>query len=802
MNLSPYRGFFLSVLESVSRILVIRFYFPVLCGRFCLARGLRSARVSIFQGIVPLSQDGPHAFLSINDNPQFITHCKFSTITKGWYLLEIRILFEKRADVARLYIDYKDGSSEEVSLPFSSGGVHKRLVLFRRGVRKLRFSPITSEGKFTVSHLVLYPRLQPFVKEVMLNRLVGRESKSVEQANRRNTIWRSAEVKSSVNGLSASNYLYKMYSESFNYSGDGGVDYARWQDEVEPSTYPSCDEVELFINEITRPPVFSIITPVYNTPEHFLTACIESVIAQSYPYWEMCLVDDASSAPHVLKVIEGFACRDARIRLVRRKYNGHISAASNSALEVASGDFIALLDHDDMFAKHALYFMAKQIVLMPGLKVIYSDEDKIDSEGGRFEPHFKSDWNPDLFFSQNYVSHLGVFSHSLVAKVGGFCEGVEGSQDKDLLLRCLPYICDSEIFHIPLILYHWRSVKGSTAFSSTEKGYASKAAIKSLQNYFASNGFANVNVSSGVVPNSCRVSWDIPDPQPLVSLLVPTKDEPDLIRSCVLSILDRTAYKNYEVLILDNGTTDVEALEFFDFIQRSDSRVRVLRYDHEFNYSSINNFGVSKAYGDVIGLINNDIEVISPDWLTEMLGHAIRPEIGCVGAKLFYKDGTIQHAGVILGIGGVAGHSHKYFSGNSSGYFSRLQLTQNVSAVTGACLLVRRDIYECVGGLNEEYLKIAFNDVDFCLKVSEAGYRNIWTPYAELYHLESKSRGEEDTPAKKARFQQEVTYMRARWGSKLYSDPYYNRNLSRMRQDFSIDLIVPDSKQYVQGSSS
>jgi glycosyltransferase involved in cell wall biosynthesis len=528
--------------------------------------------------------------------------------------------------------------------------------------------------------------------------------------------------------------------------------------------------------------------PTYNTDAQYLRECIDSVLIQSYPYWQLCIADDCSPKPHVMAILREYAAKDQRIKVCRREENGHISLASNSAIALASGDFIALLDHDDLLAKDALFFMAEAINQYPDGQVFYSDEDKIDLQGRRSDPHFKSDWNPDLFFAQNYVSHLGVYRTSLIKKIGGFRAGVEGSQDQDLLLRCLPHVRHDQIHHIPRVLYHWRMLEGSTALASGEKSYTTLAGIKALTDYFAEQGPGGIRVDAGVVPNTYRLYWPIPAQAPKVSLLIPTRDRCSLVEVAVRSILEKTSYPNYEIVILDNGSVEDETLQFFAEITQQDRRVKVLAYDYPFNYSAINNFGVSSTDGELVGLINNDIEVISPDWLTEMVSHAIRPDIGCVGAKLYYGNNLIQHAGVILGIGGVANHSHKMFPRHAFGYFARLVCPQNLSAVTAAVLLVKREIYQQVGGLNETALKVAFNDVDFCLKVREAGYRNLWTPYAELYHHESVSRGAEDTPEKQARFKVEVDYMMTVWQTQLAQDPYYNPNLTRTKDDFSIEF--------------
>jgi GT2 family glycosyltransferase len=445
-----------------------------------------------------------------------------------------------------------------------------------------------------------------------------------------------------------------------------------------------------------------------------------------------------------------------------------------------------LLDHDDKLSINALYEVALKIQEHPLAEIIYSDEDKISERGTRTEPHFKSDWNPDLFYSQNYICHLCVIRHATVKKIGGFREGVEGSQDHDLLLRCIPYIDQSQIIHISKILYHWRVHPASTAHAPDGKSYTSQAGLKAITDYLKDHLPEATTVEQGMQANTYRVRWKIPEPAPLVSLIIPTRDQVKYLAKSVASILKKSDYQNYEIIIIDNGSVEDNTLKYFQQIQKEDARVKIISYNEPFNYSAINNFGVRQASSDIIGLINNDIEVISREWLTEMVSHVMRPEIGCVGSKLYYSDGRIQHGGVILGIGGVAGHAHKYYEGSHPGYFTRLQLIQNLSAVTGACLLLRKEVFKIVGGLNEENLKVAFNDVDLCLKVQEAGYRNLWTPYAELYHHESTSRGLENTPEKIERFNSEVEYMIDKWSARLQYDPYYSRNLTKTTEDFSI----------------
>lgn len=530
-------------------------------------------------------------------------------------------------------------------------------------------------------------------------------------------------------------------------------------------------------------PLISIIVPVYNPEKQLLIECIESVIKQSYDNWELCLADDKSPNKDVREVLEEYAAKDKRIKVVFREENGHISEASNSALEVATGEWSALLDHDDELHVHALYHVVEVLNQQPKTELIYSDEDKIDEDGVRSGPHFKADWNLDLLYSQNYVSHLGIYKTDIVNKIGGFRKGYEGSQDFDLLLRYSREIAQANIVHIPKVLYHWRMVEGSTALASEEKTYTTDAGIKALQDHFEALN-KNVTVEKGAGANMYKVNWQIAD-EPLVSLIIPTYNGYDITKQAIDSILEKTTYQNYEILLVDNNSNDPIALEYFEELDKHE-KITVLRYPYPFNYSAINNFAAKQAKGTIIGLVNNDVEVITPEWLTEMVSHAQREDVGCVGAMLYFENDTIQHAGVISGLGGVAGHSHKYFPRDHPGYFYRLKLVQNLSAVTAACLLVRKSVFDEVNGLNEEDLKVAFNDVDFCLKVQAAGYRNLWTPYAELYHYESISRGAEDNPEKVARFNKEVDYMKDTWSTDKKADPCYSPNLSLEREDFSV----------------
>lgn len=530
-------------------------------------------------------------------------------------------------------------------------------------------------------------------------------------------------------------------------------------------------------------PLISVVMPCYNPKPEWLKEAIESVRRQLYPHWELCIADDASTDPAIRPILEDYSRRDARIKVVFRTLNGYISAASNSALALATGEYVALLDHDDLLAEHALFWVAEAINRQPNAGLIYSDEDKVSESGQRSNPYFKCDWNYDLFLSHNMICHLGVYKAGLLRDIGGFREGFEGSQDYDLALRCIEQLDASQIIHIPRVLYHWRMHKNSTAQISDAKPYAYVAAERALNEHLARKG-VSAQVERHPEINGCyRVRYALPEPAPLVTLIIPTRNGLHLIRQCLSSILEKTDYPHYEILVVDNGSDDPQTLAYFDSVV-SDPRLRILRDDRPFNFSTLNNRAVQAARGELVGLINNDIEVINPQWLTEMVSIALQPRVGCVGARLWYPNNTLQHGGVVLGLGGVAGHSHKHLPKKHPGYFGRAVLQQSFSAVTAACLVIRRSIFLEVGGM-EESLKIAFGDVDFCLRVREAGYRNVWTPFAELYHHESATRGFEDTPEKKARFAGETQYLQDRWGRLLLSDPAYSPNLTLDREDFS-----------------
>jgi glycosyltransferase involved in cell wall biosynthesis len=535
-----------------------------------------------------------------------------------------------------------------------------------------------------------------------------------------------------------------------------------------------------------KQPLISIIMPTYNTKAHYLRECLDSVIEQIYPNWELCIADDASTQPQVREILEEYKARfPNKIKLHYSDKNQHISATSNLALDLAEGEFIALLDHDDLLTKDALFEVVKLINnSTEDIDLIYSDEDKLDDITGCYdEPFFKPDWSPEILHGQMYIGHLGIYRKSIIDEIAGFRLGVEGSQDWDLALRFTQKA--KVIKHIPKILYHWRKHSDSTAANVEHKDYAVKAGLKVVQEALErenNNGNATLNSEN----NCIMVEYAVKD-NPLVSIIIPTKDRADLLDACLSSIYNNTSYQNFEIIIVDNGSKEKATFKLFKQYKNlfGEDKFKICRRKAKFNFSYLVNQGVEYSSGELILLLNNDTEIAKPStWLDSMIAYAQQENIACVGTKLLYGDNTIQHAGVICGLGGIANHSHLNLPTDSPGYFGRLTLIANYSAVTAACLMIKRSIWDEVNGFDEK-LAVAFNDVDFCLRILNIGYRNIVLPNLTIYHHESKSRGIEDTPNKQKRFANEVKIIQKRWQYILDNDPYYNINLSKKIGDFS-----------------
>ncbi|EHB6470740.1 glycosyltransferase family 2 protein [Enterococcus faecalis] len=593
--------------------------------------------------------------------------------------------------------------------------------------------------------------------------------------------------------------LWIKAKKGFKYMAKNGISHTIQRAKIEKlrnqASYPNwlarneVLDIEAMTQEIATfhyQPKISIAMPVYNVEEKWLRLCIDSILNQVYTNWELCMADDASTDPNVKKILTEYQQLDERIRVVFREQNGHISEATNSALTIATGEFVALLDNDDELAINAFYEVVKVMNENPELDLIYSDEDKIDMDGNRSDPAFKPDWSPDLLLGTNYISHLGVYRRSILEEIGGFRKGYEGSQDYDLVLRFTEKTTKERIKHIPKVLYYWRMLPTSTAVDQGSKGYAFEAGLRAVQDALVRRGI-NGHATHGAANGLYDVYYDI-ESEKLVSIIIPTKNGYKDVQRCVSSIIEKTTYQNYEIIMADNGSTDPKMHELYaEFEQQLPGRFFVESIDIPFNFSTINNRAAKKAHGEYLLFLNNDTEVITENWLTLMVSFAQQERIGCVGAKLLYPNNTVQHAGVILGLGGVAGHGHYGYPHGDLGYFGRLAINVNYSAVTAACLLMKKADFDAVGGF-EEAFTVAFNDVDLCLKVQALGRDNVWLHEAELYHFESQTRGYDDKGKKKKRFEQEKVMMEEKWGPLIENDPFYNPNLTRDIPNFSLRI--------------
>jgi len=568
-------------------------------------------------------------------------------------------------------------------------------------------------------------------------------------------------------------FLQTIYRYKIN------LQYSQWQRKNSPSSK------ELLRQQKTKfkyQPLISIIVPVYNVDPSFLEECIASVKNQTYQNWQLCLADDASSNPKIKEILQKHASADQRIVFTIRPENGHISAASNSALELANGEFIALLDHDDTLAPQALFKVVQLLNKQHDIDFIYSDEDKIDPDSNYIEPSFKPDFSLDMLLSTNYICHFSIIRKRLVDQIGAFRLGFEGSQDYDLFLRVAS--ATNKIQHIPDILYHWRKVPGSTAAVYSDKSYANTASIRALTDYLSSHKI-NASVENGLQPGTFRINYKIKG-NPLVSIIIPSKNKQDFLKTCIDSILNKSTYSNYEILIVDTGSDEKSAKDYLKLISHK-SKIKVINWSKEFNFSEINNFATTHSRGDYLLFLNNDTQVITPDWIEALLSQAQRSEIGAVGCKLVYPNQTLQHAGVLLGVGGIANHSYYRMPDLVSQPFPQLNskdMIRNYLAVTGACLMISKSKFNQIKGFDPDYA-FAYNDIDLCLRLIQKGYHNLYTPYAKLFHFESTTI---NTNRNQEIFLQEQELFKSKWQQYIDSDPFYNPNLSRTQTDCSLSI--------------
>lgn len=709
--------------------------------------------------LVDIDDLGHGQYVATDIRPFVLLGSNQGAMPTGWVQLTYRISAGTRVCTPSLFADRGDGTTEldRKRLPPTEGEIVTTYLRLPDKVRAIRLDPVNWKGRFEMTDLSAREITRVGLGLTLIGRQLRQEGFGTLVSRLR---------RGGIAGFKE--YLARQATRSIE-------NYENWRALFWTLADADREAIRAHIGRLARRPSFSIVLPTYETPSGLLTAAIDSVLAQLYPDWELCIADDASKSPEVRRILERYAAADPRIKVVFRPVNGHISAASNSALDLATGDYVALLDHDDLLTEDALYWMAVELQAHPDADLLYSDEDKIDDGERLFDPYFKPDWSPELFLSQNMINHLGVYRRSLVEEVGRFRLGFEGSQDYDLALRVIERSSPERIRHVPVVLYHWRTAKGSVATGGEAKGYAHDAARRAIAEHLQRTG-QSARVVPGKDAYSHRVLTELPQPAPKVTIVVPTRDKVEILRMCVDGLLDRTDYPDWELIVVDNGSREAAALRYLERIS-GDPRIRVLRDDGPFNFSRLNNRAVAEAAGDLVLLLNNDIEPINPEWLTEMVRELSRPGIGAVGAKLYYPDDTVQHVGVTTGIGGVAGHFEKRLPREADGYFRRPHLVHNASAVTAACLLTTKALYDRVGGLDAVDLAVAFNDVDFCLKIRALGLRIVVTPYAELYHHESVSRGSDNAPEKLERFLREARVMRERWAAVIDEDPYWNPNL-------------------------
>lgn len=710
---------------------------------------------------------GEYDWRATGADPQFVW--RKGLPAPGWYMLEVVLLHNQPLAGMRVYFHSGNGYTDDGSfyLPLKAGRLTKRLCFIPPGIKAIRIDPMESAGEFSFGHL----RFARVTTAMAVDRLARR-------LRNMHYHWRETPLEQVMPQLrqeaesARSDWLVlaaKYYEETFARMAMAWS-YPEWIARNPP-------HVPETMRTNRKCLAFVAVVLVHDEASlELVKRTYASIDAQDYPALRLTfLLSDGVSA-QLVDWLSGAADQDARVEV---KPIGELARSGDAIRDCAQmypEHWVTVMEPGDALSADAFWWVADEVLKNPGVALVYSDEDCLDAGGGRFGPSFRPDWNPDLLCSRNYTGKAVWVRAAELIGVESLAGIGLAAQRYNWVVR-LGLARKLPVIHVPRVLYHG-AADGCPGQQDLAECHQILAAWLREQ---------SPGISADVVEEAggFRVCHVLPDTPPLVSLLIPTRNGVDILQPCVDAILSRTDYPELEVIILDNQTDCPRTLRYMQSVTR-DSRVRVLTWDHPFNYSAINNFGATQARGDIIGLINNDIEPINRDWLREMVSHAMRPEVGCVGAKLYYSNDTIQHAGVILGIGGVAGHSHKYLERDARGYENRLKLVQNLSAVTGACLLLRKAVFDEVGGLEEANLAVAFNDVDLCLRVREAGYRNVWTPYAEAYHHESVSRGADDTPEKRERADREAVYMRERWGNELDNDPAYNPNLTLIHEDFSL----------------
>ena len=727
-------------------------------------------------------------FTALNDDPQIIFDVSETDLAQASYLdielkyqsgsayqlameqlgddvlLQKQFIRDQRNDLEALRARYSELNDNFEFLKEVSEKQHESIEKQKNRLMLMQKQMEEKQKTIDVQNEMMMRKPSTRIK-LFIARMLGKNDQAAEVEELQEAI---AEQKAQPDKLGQTNEDYALWVEQNKLSEE---DIARIKSEIE---------------QMPLKPVFSIVVPVYNIDEEFMMLAVDSVRNQLYPYWELCLVDDASPKNHIRPMLKRLTVMDERIVVKLNKNNQGIAGASNDGVKLTSGDFVGLLDHDDELTIDALYENAKVINDNPNVGFIYSDEDKMTMDERRVDPFFKPDYSPDLLDSQNYICHFSVMSQSVLQKIDGFRLGYDGSQDHDIIIRAIQN--SDQVVHIPKVLYHWRKVPGSTAEVYDAKSYAWEAGRKAVESRLQQNGEEG-EVVLGPLQGTFQVKRYVVG-NPKISIIIPFKDKPELLETCVNSILQRAeAYPNFEIVGVSNNSEEEETYALMSQYSEQNPNIKFIELNESFNFSKLCNFGVSQSSGEYVLLLNNDIEIISDDWLERLLEHAQRKEIGAVGGKLYFPDGRIQHAGVVIGMHGAAGHSHLFFSANDIGYYGSLMVTRNVSAVTGAMLMVSREKYDEVEGLDENNLAVAYNDVDLCLKLLDQGYRNIFTPFCQATHYESASRGYEDDPIKQMRFEKERNFFLGKWQDFLQQgDPSFNPNFDLSRHDFSIKL--------------
>lgn len=679
--------------------------------------------------------------------------------------------------MAQIYADTGNGFSERHSTRFSFSNDKALILLLEpERIKRLRFDPDQVQNLMALPQLTVTPigsmdEIQRLVREnsppdVDLDRLL--ELLQAVHTGENNQLRPLAPV------IALGSELGRNID--FNHDYDYWLSLNASPDEKD---YLRMAEME---KGFRIRPRFSFVMPTYNTPIKLLRECIDSLLAQTYTDFEICVADDNSPNKSVTNILEEYSKKDNRVRIIKRRTNGHISAASNTALSLATGDYIVLVDHDDLIPNYSLFITAYYINLYPDVDILFSDEDKITVDGQRVQPYFKSSFNKYLMYGHNMVSHLGVYRRDLIEKVGGFRLGLEGSQDYDLFLRCFEQTSSDRILHIPHILYHWRIIPGSTAMSADQKSYAVIAAQSAINGHFERQNLPLRSVD-GFAPG-CTGVRPSRTFNTSVSIIIPTRNGLDVLQPCIESIFARD-HESTEVIIVDNGSDEPETLAYLEKISQRNN-VRILRDPEPFNFSRINNLAAAEARGDILCFLNNDTEVISGDWLNRARAFLSMDEVGMVGARLLFPDGTLQHFGIALGMGEhkIAGVPHLGMDAALPGYFGKARLLQEVSAVTAACMFVRKADFDAVGGFEEE-LRVAYNDIDLCLKIRGLGKKILADPDITLIHKESRTRGSDKHGERARRLNEEANWMRERWARELDNDPYYSPNIDLGRVDFA-----------------